>query len=154
MVCAYGVRNVVCLVVKVTNTPDAEHNDVINFDNARFRKLIDAWKSGKATMNDIRRAAGLVDVDAVEQILFEDFAERRIASHRTDVVNHISQDEYVPARLKGETLTVSAPIQNWLYCPFCGEDFDFHYSRPIEEWTLEDWAEFYAGYHEGYDEEL
>jgi hypothetical protein len=25
--------------------------------------------------------------------------------------------------------------------------------KPIEEWTLEDWAEFYAGYHEGYDEE-
>lgn len=134
-------------------TPDSEHNDVIDFDRARFRKLIDAWKTGKKTMDDIRQAAGLFDVKAVEPILFEDFAEQREANHRSTVVNHISQDEYVPVRIKDETLTVSAPIEDWFYCPFCGEDFDFHYSKPLEEWTLEDWAEFYAGYHEGYDEE-
>lgn len=137
------------------NTPDAEHNDVINFDRARFRRLVESWRIGRKTMDDVREAAGIVDDEVLLSILSETYDEQAVINHVTAITNHITQDEFVPCRLtNGETLTVSAPIEEWLYCPFCGLDVDFHDPKPIEEWTLEDWAEFYAGYHEGYDEEL
>lgn len=135
-------------------TPDPDNNEVIDFDRARFHKLIDDFRKGKVTINDVRRAAGFADPKTVQPILLETYDEQLVVNHVTAITNHITQDEFVPCQLtNGETLTVSAPIAEWLYCPFCGLDVDFHDPKPIEEWTLEDWAEFYAGYHEGYDEE-